>query len=511
MFPRSTTRYCTAALSALALLCLGAGPAFGARPALASSVASAGEWPQFQGGAAHPGSAEGPEPPYRRAWSFPVAPVGEQSASAPVVSGDVAITVGPSDVFGIDLSTGKERWSVSRAAGPSTVPAIATVKGKDVVLFTEGSSGSDSRLRAVDVATQEPVWTAPVALGAQSHSGVTVDGDTAFVGDDLGHVCAVDIATGSMRWTATLVDGVQGPLAVAGGRVYVVPQGRLSLNATASPSPSVSPTLSPSPGAIGDVNRLSLVALSESTGEQSWMSLFPVGTFFTSLPLPVGQDVYVAVSDGGLSGQIIAVGAESGSERWTRRGIGPVWQTSTPTEVDGSLYLADARGGLWKFDAASGDRVFDFQFNEPIRRSSPVVVGNAVVIGLGDGRLAAVDTSTGHQIWESDTGPGLIGGIAASNDEVLASKGGREGGIPAFAPDPGGRLIDVISPSVPKPGQLLGNFAVAVVVVIAVLAIPLGLVHRRMAPPEFPGEGELRAGTEPEEEPEDEEPEEEPE
>ncbi len=504
MFPRSTTRFCAAALAALALLCLGAGPALGVGPSRGSFIASTGQWPQFQGGPAHPGSASGPEPPYRRAWSFSVAPVGEQSASAPVVSGDVAITVGPSGVFGIDLSTGTQRWSVPRARGPSTVPAVATVKGEDVVLFTEGSSGSDSRLRAVSLATQQPVWTA-VALGAQSHSGVTVDGDTAFVGDDLGHVYAVDVATGSVRWTATLVDGVQGPLAVAGGRVYVVPQGRLSLNATASPSPSVSPTPSPSPGAIGDVNRLSLVALSESTGEQAWVSLFPVGTFFTSLPLPVGQDVYVAVSDGALSGQMIAVGAESGGERWTRRGIGPVWQSSSPTVVDGSVYLADARGGLWKLDASSGDREFDFQFNEPIRRSSPVVVGNAVVIGLGEGRLAAVDTSTGHQIWESDTGPGLIGGIAVSIDEVLASKGGREGGILAFAPDPGGRLIDVVSPSVLKPGQLLGNYAIAVVVVMAVLAIPLGLVYRRMAPPAFPGEGEVQAGSEPEEGPEEEE------
>lgn len=491
--------FCEGALVTLALLWLGTGSA------LAATGPAAGSWSQFQGGASHPGSAAGPEPPYRQAWTFPIEPVGEQGASAPVVSGEVAVVVGPTEVFGIDVSTGQRLWSIPRTEGPSTPPAIATVRGAAVVLYTEGSSSSDSRLQAVDLATQKPVWKAPLALGAQSHSGVTVDGDTVFVGDDVGHVYAVDIASGSVRWTATLVDGVQGPLAVAGGRLFVVPQGRLSLHATASPSPSVAPTPSPSTSAIGDANRLTLVALSESTGQQSWVSPLPVGTFFTSLPLPAGQDVYVAVSDGGLSGQMIAVGAESGVQRWARRGIGPVWQTSTPTVAGGGLYFADARGGLWKLDPSNGDREFDFQFNQTIRRSSPVVVGNAVLIGLGDGRLAAVDASTGHQIWENIASLGLVGAIAVSNGELLAAKGGRRGGVVGLVPDAEGRLIDVVSPSVPAPGRLLGDFAVAAVVVMAVLLVPLGLLSRRMAPPEFPGEEQETEEPEPigsEEEPE---------
>jgi len=465
----------------------------------AAEPGSAFAWPQFQGGRSHPGTADGPPPPYRQSWAFPVAPVGQQGASAPVVGADEAIVVGPAAVYGIDLSTGQERWTLERAEGPSTTPAVASVKGTAVVLFTEGSSSSDTKLRAVELADRTPAWTSPFALGEQSHSGVTVAGGTAFVGDDAGHLFAVDLATGEERWSVLLNDGVQGPLTVANGTVYTVPQGRLAIGAaatpTVTPTPSPSPSPSPSGQVIGGENRLSLVALSASSGEPSWVVPLPVGTFFTSLPVAVGDSVYVAVSDGAFNGELLAVNAADGAVRWVHRGVGPVWQTSSPTAAGGAVYVADGRGGVWKFDPADGRRLFDFQFNEFIRRSSPVVVGETALVGLGDGRLVAVNASSGHEVWESRTGPGLVGGIGVAGDLVLAATGGLRGGVVAFEPDPQGDLIDVTSPSVADPPRLVGNFVIALVVVTVLLAVPLGYVSRRAKAPEFgepagPGDGD---------------------
>jgi outer membrane protein assembly factor BamB len=457
----------------------------------AAEPGSAFAWPQFQGGASHPGTAEGPPPPYRQSWAFPVAPVGQQGASAPVVAADEAIVVGPAAVYGIDLSTGQERWTLARARGPSTTPAVATVKGTAVLLFTEGSSSSDTKLRAVELADRKPAWASPFALGEQSHSGVTVAGSTAFVGDDAGHVFAVDLATGKERWSVLLNDGVQGPLTVANGTLYTVPQGRLAIGAAATPTvtPTSSPSPSPSPSGqvIGEANRVSLVALSTSSGDPSWVVPLPVGTFFTSLPVAAGESIYVAVSDGALNGELIAVKAVDGAERWVHRGVGPVWQTSSPTAAGGAVYVADGRGGLWKFDPANGRRLFDFQFNEFIRRSSPVVVGGAAVVGLGDGRLVAVDATSGREVWESGSGPGLVGGIAVGGDLVLAATGGLRGGVVAFEPDPQGELIDVTSPSVADPPRLVGNFVIAMVVMMVLLVAPLGYASRRKGPPEFAG------------------------
>jgi outer membrane protein assembly factor BamB len=462
-----------------------------ARPALAQGNPPAPSWPQFQGGQSHPGVADGPVPPYRQSWTFPIAPVGEQGASAPIVSGDEAIAVGPDAVYGIDLSTGEERWTLARAEGPSTTPAVANVRGTAVLLFTEGSSSSDSKLRAVELATRKPAWPGPFVLGEQSHTGVTVAGGTAFVGDDAGHVYAVDLADGRARWSVLLDNGVQGPLTVAGGNVYAVPQGRLALSAAgASPSVTPAPSASPSGQVIGVANRLSLVALSASSGDPAWAPApLPVGTFFASLPLAAGDSVYVAVSDGALNGELIALGAADGVVRWVHRGVGPVWQTSSPTAANGGMYVADGRGGLWRFDPSNGRRLFDFQFNEFIRRSSPVVVGGgAVLVGLGDGRLVAVDASSGHEVWQGPRSPGLVGGIAVGGDMVLAAKGGLRGGVVAYAPDPAGDLIDVTSPSVADPARLLGNFAIALVVMMVLLALPLGYAWRRTGPPEFAGE-----------------------
>jgi outer membrane protein assembly factor BamB len=461
----------------------------------AAEPGSAFAWPQFQGGPSRPGTAVGPPPPYRQSWAFPVAPVGQQGASAPVVAADEAIVVGPAAVYGIDLSTGRQRWTLARAEGPSTTPAVATVKGTPVLLFTEGSSSSDTKLRAVELADRTPAWASPFALGEQSHSGVTVAGRTAFVGNDAGHVFAVDLVTGKERWSVLLNDGVQGPLTVADGTVYAVPQGRLAVGATATPTVTPTPSPSPSGQVIGEEDRVSLVALSASSGDPSWVPIpLPVGTFFTSLPLAVGDSVYVVVSDG-ASGEVIAMRATDGAVRWVHRGLGPVWQTASPTVTDGAVYVADGRGGLWMFDPADGRRLFDFQFNEFIRRSSPVVVGGTALVGLGDGRLVAVDASTGHEVWESGTAPGLVGGIAVTGDLVLAATGGLRGGVVAFEPDPQGVLIDVTSPSVADPARLLGNFAIALVVLMVVLVVPLGYVSRRTKAPEFgepegPGDGD---------------------
>jgi outer membrane protein assembly factor BamB len=480
---RALSKAALAVLVAFIPMSMFAGRALGQ----AADPGSAFPWPQFQGGPSHPGTADGPPPPYRQSWAFPVAPVGQQGASAPLVAADEAIVVGPAAVYGIDLSTGQERWTLARAEGPSTTPAVASVKGTAILLFTEGSSSSDAKLRAVELADRSPAWASPFALGEQSHSGVAVAGGTAFVGDDAGHVFAVDLATGEERWSVLLNDGVQGPLTVADGTVYAVPQDRLASGAAATPTvtPTPTPSASPSGQVIGEENRLSLVALSATSGDPSWVDPLPVGTFFTSLPVAVGDSVYVAISDGAFNGELLAMDAADGAVRWVHRGVGPVGQTSSPTVAGDAVYAADGRGGVWKFDPGDGGHLFDFQFNEFIRRSSPVVLGGTALVGLGDGRLVAVDASSGHEVWESGTGPGLVGGIAVAGDLVLAATGGLGGGVVAFEPDPQGELIDVTSPSVLDPPLLVGNFVIAVVVMAVLLAVPLGYISRRAKAPEF--------------------------
>src|SRR5881397_86959 len=168
-------------LAGACLLLVGAVPAH--------AEVGSGEWPQFQGGPGHPGTApSAPEPPYRQAWRFQ-APEG--SLSGAVTAGGVAITVGEHAVFGIDLATGNLRWTLLRNGGQVSMPAVGEAGGKTVLVFTDVAPGGDARLVGVDLHTRSELWRRP--LKAISRSGVTIDGSTAFVGDDYGNLYAFDL------------------------------------------------------------------------------------------------------------------------------------------------------------------------------------------------------------------------------------------------------------------------------------------------------------------------------
>ena len=188
---------------------------------------ASGAWGQFQGGPSHAGVATlAPPPPYRTAWSLPVAPGGPDRAfglSAPVFDGSSVIAVGPVAVIAVDAATGHQLWAVDRELGPS-VPAAVDEEDR-LLLFTEGwgpagpprpaglsatasanstaspsappspspgappsPSPSDgagftgpSRLVAVSLdGDHERVWS--IDLPQVSRSGVTLDGTTAYVG-----------------------------------------------------------------------------------------------------------------------------------------------------------------------------------------------------------------------------------------------------------------------------------------------------------------------------------------
>ena len=113
-----------------------------------------------------------------------------------------------------------------------------------------------------------------------------------------------------------------------------------------------------------------------------------------------------------------------------------------------------------------------------VLRSSPVVSGDSVLIGLGDGRLVAIDVASGHLVWESASSPGLVGTIALASDAVIAVKGGRDAGLIAFEHDPEGTLIDVPSPTQLDAGTTLTRWALAAVIVFAVAFVP-GLWAKR--------------------------------
>lgn len=427
------------ALVALLLTVFGVSPA----PARAAGQPA---WPQFQGGAGHPGAVgDAPAPPYRQAWTFR-APQGALSGA--VIVGSVAITVGERAVYGVDIGTGEQVWQLIRNGGPLSMPAVGTVGAEQVLVFLDESESLGASMVAVDLSSMRERWRVP--LEATSRSGVTLDGANAYAADVDGTVYAVSLDAGTLLWTAETIGRVEGPMAAADGNVYVVARDP-------------------------DQQRVQVVALDPQTGDPRWDFSPRVGATTASVPAAGGGLVVLGAADRLVRG----LGADGGSERWITLALSLFSPVSGAALDRGMMLIADASGGVYRLDPTDGHQLWDHQLNELIVRSSPVLARTSVLVGLNDGRLVALDVDTGHLVWQNRPTPGLIGTIALSPDAVLAVKGGSASGIVAFVHDPGGSLTDVPSPTEIDLAKLFGNFAVAFLACVVVLYTPFRLLRRR--------------------------------
>lgn len=457
--------------------------ALGATPASAQEGST---WSQYQGDAAHHGAlAGGGQPPYRVRWTL-AAPAGPALSPA-IVVGTEAVTVGTEAVYGVDLETGDIAWDVARDGGPLSVPAYGVSGEGEVVVYLEGpprrgaersapasptssppptasprptSSPSptaeaeptpeeeSSSVVAISVDDRTEVWRTP--LEALSRSGVTIEGTTVYVGDHAGNVYALSLDTGDVVWTAELRGRVDSPVAVADGTAYVV-------------------------GRDPDTPAVIIGGFDAATGERAWP---PAGlrSNSTAGTAAVAGDGLVFV--GSADRTIRAIG-DDGTERWRTLALS-IFSPAASLALDGgTVFAADIAGGMYRVDARDGGKLWSYHFSEETLRSSPVISGGTALLGLGDGRLVAVDVETGHLVWEGEPSPGLLGTIALSEELVIAVKGGDDAGLVAFEHDPSGTLIDVPSPSELDPGTTFTRYAIAAVIVFALAFVPGMLAQRR--------------------------------
>jgi len=446
----------------------------------ATAQTSSGSWTQYQGSATHAGAvADGPQPPFRERWTI-AAPDGTALSGA-VISGNVAIAMDQHDVYGFDLATGDVSWSVDRAGGPLSIPAV-TSGAKPLVLFLDGgattpspststsaspsasassgastpspsptvSGGGDAQMSlvAVSLQDQKKEWRAPIP--AETRTGVTVDGDTAYVGDTGGTITAVSTADGAVRWSAETPGRIDVPLAASEGIVVAVARDV-------------------------DARSISLAGFKETDGSAAWPpQQLRVAATTASAPAVLGDAIVVGMPDR----LVHDVSLTAGTERWTSIVLSVFSPVTSPAVVGSSIYVADIGGGLYALDASDGSRRWTYQFNDLVLRSAPVRSGRYVLLGLQAGRLVAVDDATGHLAWESAATPGLVGALAVGGDVVVAVKGGNDAGLIAFEPDPNGHLIDEPSPTELDAGTTFGRIGAAAAIALVLVLVP-GILSRR--------------------------------
>jgi eukaryotic-like serine/threonine-protein kinase len=386
-------------------------------------------WPMLQGGAGHQGDASGAvQPPLKRVWR--AVPDGAAWMAAVVVAPGLAVGVARTHVAGLDPSTGDVLWTVDRARGPLAAAAIdPTVGPNGIVVFTEGNGPAKSAVVGLDPSTRSRLWS--VHLGDLARGSPTIDGGMVFVGSRDAFVYAVDAVTGRLVWKSRTTGGVNATPAVAVGRVFVVSEGETSAE-------------------------VRLASLDVSTGRSRWSYQQPRVALAPSAATVA--DGIVAVGFGDLT--VRAFDAGSGRLLWTRQGRGPFNYPTTLGSVRGSFYVLDDVGGVYRLDAKTGHRIWDYQFPANVTWSSPVIADRSVYVGMDDGTVAAIDDRTGHLVWQSRLG-GRVGAMAPVGDLLLAPVASGSGGLVAFAHDPNGVLIDRHSPTELHLPVALANFGVA--------------------------------------------------
>lgn len=441
-----------------------------------ASAQATGGWTQSQGDGGHTAFlADAAQPPYEESWHLDVplgGPTADLGLSQPVIDGSTVIAVGSTEIVAADLASGRQLWSVDRDYGPSVSPAIASTARRRILIYSEGfgdsppgssatpsadaagSSGPapsdpdgapfDSHAAAIDLDTQQPVWDAEVQLEAVSRTGVTVDGNTAFLGDNAGNVYALDVGTGEIRWTADAGGFLTTALAVSDGLVIVTVQGDRS-------------------------TRPHLVAFDGSDGSPVWNAEIQGGAIFASGPA-IGGDQVVA----GFSDQTVrAFDLADGTERWSSRINSPVFFTGAPALTPEAVVVVDTFGQTYRFDPDSGERVWDYAMNEAVTRSGVVVAGGSVLVPTATGRLAAIDVESGLLVWQSEQGDGTLRSLALTPQVVVGVTGGTGAGLVGFVVDPDGTLVSMVSPTELNLPRLLLAFA-AVAIPLTLLSILAG-------------------------------------
>jgi len=111
----------------------------------------------------------------------------------------VAVANEHGDLIALDAANGERRWSARVSSEVIAAPAVAA----DLVLVRS----LDNRVLAFDAKDGKRRWLfqrAPSSLIIRAPAGIATDGETAFVGFAGGKLTAIALATGGVRWEATV-------------------------------------------------------------------------------------------------------------------------------------------------------------------------------------------------------------------------------------------------------------------------------------------------------------------
>ncbi|MFJ7495872.1 PQQ-binding-like beta-propeller repeat protein [Streptomyces sp. NPDC097727] len=234
-----------------------------------------------------------------------------------------------------------------------------------------GSLGSGSLTNAWTHRTGSTIgMSSPVVANGTAYIG-TWDTD----GSQGNGVDAVDVATGRTKWHYATDSLVQSTPAVHDGTVYVTEM------------------------------RGTLTALDAATGAKKWSYTLPGssetgrydGYAYGGATVSGSTVYYFGYTTTGS--HLVAVDTATGQQLWNSPVDSGWWDSSTPTVVDGKVYVHDSRGGLRIYDATTGKQLVSAGGDGGVHHSTPVVADGRVFTTQMTNTLLVRDATTGKELW----------------------------------------------------------------------------------------------------------------
>lgn len=350
------------------IVLLGCSSSDATAPAVTVPLQAKSPWPKFRGNAAQDGrSTVRPAYDGSKPWAFRT---GKGIFSSPIVGADGTIYVGSADRHFYALNAdGSLRWKVQTG---EIIDSSGLLDDRGRLYFGSG----DGKLRAVDAATGNAVWTMsaddPKVNKAfinwfEGNVAIGPDG-TLYVPNDNFFVYAIDRDDGTVKWRRKMPDQTWSLPAVdaESGTLFVGNNNLLP--------------------ALGR----NTFALDPKTGDALWET----STLGTNAASPLYAEGMVFAS--GFDGWIRAYDAESGDEKWSFATRDHVY-ASAALLPDGAVVVPSCDGTVYALEAKTGKLRWAFDAGEPIRSSPAVDAAGNVYFGGGDGRLWVLGPDGKHR------------------------------------------------------------------------------------------------------------------
>ena len=304
-------------------------------------------------------------------------------------------------------SVGQGTGKAARLGGGPVVAA-----GK---LFTIDTT---STVRAFNAVTGQALWSAQFGTEKGDSAslfggGVAADGTRVYATNGLGHVAALDAATGAIVWTVQPAGPLRGGPTVDGDTLYVMSQDN------------------------------QIYSLTTTDGKTNWSAaaaLEIAGVFGSASPA-VGQGTVVA---GFSSGELNAYRYENGRQVWQdalqrtsiTTSVSSLSDIDADPVIDGGQVFAVGQGGrMVALELTTGQRLWEANI---AGISTPWVAGEWIFVITDQAKLICFSRTNGHIRWINQlpgfenikkkkgqidyTGPILAGGrliVAGSNGALI--------------------------------------------------------------------------------------------